>query len=640
MRKHLLAALGFALCTTAASSQTLATYGKDTITVQDFVKAYKKNSQPGNQTTTVSEYLDLYIASRLKIKEALDRRYDTLPQLVMDLQNLRSQILPTYLNDETAVKQLLNEAFTRSQKDIRLSHIFIGFNGVDTTAAWRRIKEAQMQLKNGKDFSAVAKQYSEDASVKDNGGDLGYITVFTLPYALENLAYGTQVGKVSHIYRSKSGYHIFKNVAERKAAGRLKLAQILIAFPPEADVATKGAAKKLVDSLYNRLQKGDDFGKLATRFSNDMISAAANGQLPEIGVGHYDSGFENVAFGLAKDGAYSKPVLTSHGWHIIKRLSQVPVITDRNSSAVQDDLRARVQNSDRMNSIKEAQVKKIIAKYQNGKGATTELWAYSDSVLDQKHSHPHSNLTPQSALFSLGVQHIVTAADWIMFAQMHRAKENGAGLKSYQQLWDEFVTESALEYYKNNLEQFNPDFKAQINEFRDGNLFFEIMQKEVWGPAQIDTAAIEAYYNKNRTKYVWNESADAIIFYANDITTGKMFEKELLKSPASWRNIVSSFEQQVVVDSGRYELTQIPGATKSNAKTGTVTPMSINKEDNTASFAYFIKMYSQPAQRSFTEAKGLVINDYQAQLEKEWLDKLRKKYPVVVDQKALQSIRP
>ncbi len=34
----------------------------------------------------------------------------------------------------------------------------------------------------------------------------------------------------------------------------------------------------------------------------------------------------------------------------------------------------------------------------------------------------------------------------------------------------------------------------------------------------------------------------------------------------------------------------------------------------------------------------MVINDYQAQLEKEWLEQLRKKYPVSIDQKVLAEV--
>jgi peptidyl-prolyl cis-trans isomerase SurA len=73
-------------------------------------------------------------------------------------------------------------------------------------------------------------------------------------------------------------------------------------------------------------------------------------------------------------------------------------------------------------------------------------------------------------------------------------------------------------------------------------------------------------------------------------------------------------------------------------KAGMITTPLLNKNDNTASFAYIIKVYSQSMQRSFDEAKGLVINDYQAQLEDEWTQALKKKYPVVINQKVLADI--
>jgi len=638
MRKQILTALCIACSVMTVSAQTLFTLGNDTVTVGEFVKAYKKNNIPGRTATPVQEYLDLYIASRLKIKEAKARGYDTLPQLQADIENLRAQILPSYLNDKDAIEKLVNEAFSRSQKDIKLSHIFIGFSGNDTTAAFHKATQAYKSLQSGQPFAQVARQFSDDASAKDNGGNLGYITVFTLPYELENLAYSTQTGKYSAIYKSKAGYHIFKNEGERKAAGRMKVAQILISYPPESDAASKNAAKKLADSLYNRLLKGDDFGKLATQFSNDMISAASNGQLPEFGVGQYDPAFESAAFALLKDGAISKPFLTQHGWHIIKRISHVPVKTDKNSAAVRDELLERVQTGDRMNSIHAAMAKKILARFQKSITTYEELWAYSDSVLDQKPLPVKTNLAPHSALFNIGM-HAVTAADWIMYAQMNRYRNNGAGVKNYNQLWEEFLTASALDYYKKNLEQFSPEFKAQIDEFKDGNLFFEIMQKEVWEPAQTDTAALSAYYQHNKLKYTWKESADAVVFYANDIPTAKLFEQELTKTPLKWREIVSNFEQEVVADSGRYEFSTIPGITKAMWKPGALTPLTINKEDNTATVTYIIKVYTQPTQRTFAEAKGLVINDYQEELERKWLEGLRKKYPVTVNQNALRSLK-
>ena len=69
-----------------------------------------------------------------------------------------------------------------------------------------------------------------------------------------------------------------------------------------------------------------------------------------------------------------------------------------------------------------------------------------------------------------------------------------------------------------------------------------------------------------------------------------------------------------------------------------VTSPLLNQSDNTASFGYVVQVYHQPTQRSFEEARGMLINDYQQVLEKQWEEALRKKYPVVVDEKVLSAI--
>jgi peptidyl-prolyl cis-trans isomerase SurA len=83
---------GIILLSLHAPAQTLFTYGKDSVSVKDFLHAYNKNNTAVKNSKALQEYLDLYIASRLKIKEALVRGYDTLPQLVSDIDNLRTQI--------------------------------------------------------------------------------------------------------------------------------------------------------------------------------------------------------------------------------------------------------------------------------------------------------------------------------------------------------------------------------------------------------------------------------------------------------------------------------------------------------------------------------------------------------------------
>src|SRR5439155_7661999 len=256
------------------------------------------------------DYLDLYIASRLKIREAYNRGYDTLPQIKTDIENLRSQIIENYLNDPQMIGKLEKEAFARSQKDIHVAHIYISYRDkigvIDTLEAATKAKEVYDKLKKGEDFSKLAEEYSSDPSAKTNKGDIGYITVFSLPYEFENVIYNVPVGKYSSVYKSKIGFHIFKNLDERKAAGTMKAAQILIAFPPNADEAARKETASLADSLYQRLLKGDDIGKLASQFSNDYISAASNGLIPDFTVGQYDPAFEAAVFGLKKNGEISK----------------------------------------------------------------------------------------------------------------------------------------------------------------------------------------------------------------------------------------------------------------------------------------------------------------------------------------------
>ena len=53
---------------------------------------------------------------------------------------------------------------------------------------------------------------------------------------------------------------------------------------------------------------------------------------------------------------------------------------------------------------------------------------------------------------------------------------------------------------------------------------------------------------------------------------------------------------------------------------------------------YVLNVYDQPAQRSFEEARGLVINDYQAVLEAQWIKSLKKKYPVKINEKLLHTL--
>ena len=640
MTKHFVAAGLLLMAATTAPAQTLFTYGTDSVSVTDFLQAYHKNNTGGNSVAAKKQYLDLYIASRLKIKEAQERGYESLPQMQTELAALREQILPAYLYDEEGIEKLTKEALARTQKDIELSHIFISLEQdglINATAAKQKAEAAFIELQKGKPFAEVARRFSDDPSAKSNSGKIGFITAFTLPYELENLAYNTPSSSFSKPHLSKSGYHIFKNDGERKAWGRIRAAQILLAFPPDADAATEALLKSRADSIYSRLLKGDDFGRLATQFSDDAISAQAGGQLPEIGIGQYDALFENTVFALPKDGAISKPFKTAHGYHIVKRLARIPVAANKESL---QDMRTRVLASeDRMATTQAALTQKILqqAHFKKLPFNDADLWAYSDSVLDGKAINRRLNLHTETPLFTLG-EAPSTVAEWLQFAQLHRFKSDGSGIKPYPQVWEAFVQLAAMEHYKENLEAYNPAFQKQLQEFKDGSLFFEIMQREVWNKAQEDTTALQAFYDAHKAKYIWQKSADAVLVYAPDAATAKSLQTSLLKAPRAWRQLLAENNNGVVADSGRFELQQLPGKASGTLKEGSITAPTLNSGDNSYAFAYVVKLYNKPAQRTYAEARNLVMADYQAQVEKDWIESLKKKYGITIREKALEQV--
>ncbi|HEX6847559.1 MAG TPA: peptidylprolyl isomerase [Chitinophagaceae bacterium] len=632
------------LFATTLSAQTLFTYADKSVSAREYTKAFNKvyPSPVIDKATKMRQYLDLYINSKLKIHEATLRGYDTMPGFIEEYTALRNQVIENYMTDTEIMNALAVEAFTRSQKDIRVQHIFIpyhtGANYSDSAVVRLKIQEAYMQLQSGKSFDSVALKYSADPAVAQNKGNLGFITVFSLPYQLENVIYGLKPGKYSAPYKSNSGYHIFKNTGERKAVGRIKISQILIAVPPGSDEPAKKKIAALTDSIHGRLLKGDDFGKLAAAFSNDVVSAASNGSVPEFGLGTFDPAFESAAFSLVKNGDISKPFLTGHGYHIIKRTSLTPPPTVKNKKNL-DMIRPLVEKDGRAKVAKDKLYNNVLAKtgYKQFNVDQAMLQMYLDSVLASRPPSLGNPVNKSTALFSVG-QSTKVVNDLLTYSVANRFKADGSGAKSFNELNEEFKRNAVMEYYRANLEQFNEEFNMQMKELKDGNLFFDIMMREVWSNAQGDTAGQRNYFNQNKSKYKWSYSADAVIFYCGDDATAKSFRDLLVKDKSKWKTVLENFSDRITSDSARFEITKIPGAIKTTAKAGTITNIVKNKDDNSASFALLFKIYPLPGHKSFEDARGDVVSDFQDSIDKKWIAELKKKYPVKVNEEVFKTI--
>jgi peptidyl-prolyl cis-trans isomerase SurA len=622
--------------------QTLVRYGNQTISRSEFLKAYSKNNVKVRPTEKAyRDYLDLYIRYRLKVQAALDMKLDTLPGQITELQNFKTQIVDQYTNDESSLNKMVREAFVRSQSDLRISYIFVAApkNAApsDTLKAWKKIQEAALALKNNKDFGETALQYSEDPFVKNNRGDIGYITVFDLPYAMETVAYNTPSGKYSSVFRTSGGYIILKKTAERPAEGRIRVAQILVAFPFQATEETKSDTRRRADSIYAALLAGADFGELARKFSGDNLSYQVGGLLPEFGIGKYEAAFELAAFGLKKDGDLCAPVATSFGYHIVKRISRKPVPKLADQKTL-DELKERVKSDPRVAVSKKQMMETILKRtaFREDIPAGKSLWDYTDSMLFNKKPPVYAGFQNQSVLFEFSKKKYLVI-DWITYRKSLRSSPGLTNGKTNADLLDSYREATAFEYYKNHLEEYNPAFAEQVNEFRDGNLLFEIMQRKVWNLASSDSTGLKKYFESHPKSYWWQPGAEAIIFSAPNASAAKKLQEDLDSNIHSWRKSVDRFAGQVQADSGRFEWKQIPSTGGAPVEAGKFTVPKINA-DKSLQFAYIIRDYPSPSPRTFEEARGLVINDYQNELENQWIESLKKKYPVVISEAVFRTL--
>ncbi|HEY5371835.1 MAG TPA: peptidylprolyl isomerase [Hanamia sp.] len=636
MKKPILLCL-FTFLISFSFGQTLFTYGNHSVSKSEFLNAYNKNkTSNADSSQAMRDYLDLYIKFKLKVQAAKDMRLDTLPSLKADLQNYRSEAQRTYLIDQNEANTLVDEAFNRSQKDIHALCYFVP-GASDTSTSYKKIYEVYRQIKNGdrRDSAVLAEVNANVPNVEKS--DLGYITVFTLPYWFENVIYSLKPGQASIPYQTKKGWYVFKNIGERHAVGKITLSQILFAVP-DGFIIPRQKTKELADSVYNVLVNGGDFAALAKQFSDDQTTFINGGSMPEFGTAKYDSVFENQAFMLKKNGEISRPFETAFGFHIIKRDSANPVPATKNDVAFMKDLKEEVFADSRINIAKQKFIKEILPKigYQKMPINENDLWQLTDSSLIANKNVTVGDAHENTILFTFNNKVKIRARDWILYLR-NNLKDSPAKMHDqYPALFSQFTDASAENNYASRLEDFNPAFKHQMEEFKDGNMLFEVMQLKVWNKAAEDSVGLHQYYNQHKEKYFWNSSAEAVIFSCSNQAAADSSIKQL-RSRKTWKEIVSENSTQVHVDSGRYELGQIPVVDRTNFTASMITLPVINKGDGSATFAKIIKLYPAHQQRDFEDARGMVINDYQNFLEKEWLAQLRKKYPVKVDEKVFRD---
>jgi peptidyl-prolyl cis-trans isomerase SurA len=632
---------------------TLMVIGGKTIMRTEFERIYHKNN--GNlksaEQTTLSDYLNLFINFKLKVIEAESLGMDTLSGFHNELAGYRDQLAKSYMTNNSVNERLTREAYDRMQWDVFVSHIFVQCDELsspsDTLKAFTKIEAISKRLAKGESFGALARELSEDPTSSVNEGRLGYITAFQLiyplGYAFETAAYTTPVGQCSSPFRTKFGYHIVRVGDKIPARGQVNVAHIMKAFPEGSSAGKIEKARLDILALYDSLNKGADFARLATKYSDDGYSARKGGELGWFGTGRMVQEFEEHAFSIKTPGSYCAPFQTRFGWHIIRLLDKkgIPAY-----EAAKPDIEKMIPRDER-GSLTKQQLESDLCK-EYGYTAYPENLRVFYTLVDssffkqgwKKDQAPELKLP----LFKFGNSE-VNQNDFRDYLISHRITVKQPSAITYvNNQYRDFRTQYVFNYAKDRLETKYDEFRDLMQEYHDGILLFDLTDKMVWTKALKDSAGLQAFYEANKMQYIWGPGVNASIYRCSDpsiVKKARSLAQKRMKNNMNAETFIHTLCPKdtagscLKITDGNYEKGDEPLIDSLQWKKGI--SETIIQEGRPVFVVINALLPTRP--RQLNECRGLVTASYQDYLEKEWIHSLRQKYPVRINNEILSKVK-
>lgn len=629
-----------------SKNDVIITVGNTPVKVSEFERVYKKNLDLVQDDTqkTVDGYLDLFIDYKLKVKEAYAQELDKDLSYINEFSKYEDQLSRNYLYEDKVTADLAKQAFERSKYEIDASHILVrtSFDDIpqDTLQAYNKISKALNKAKAGEDFAALAGEFSEEPGAAERGGGLGYFSTFTMVHQFEDAAFETPVGEVSDIVRTQFGYHIIKVNDKRQTAPDVIVSHIMITDNEGGSERTFNPEER-IQEIYTLLQQGETFENLAKQYSEDKNSAKNGGKLRRFGKGDLRSKiFEAKAYELTTPGQVTTPFKSEFGWHIM-RLEEVLVTLSFEEQ--KQSLEKKVAEGARSKIVIAAvndKIKEKIGFSKNPKAMDFFQQFVTDSIVINKWDYNENDPQLEETLFTLGNTKKVLYKDFASYLKQRQNKRRLSKVKSrfITNAYDEFETEELKKYFRADLEATNEEYAAVVNEYRDGLLIFEVMRLNVWDKAKKDSLGLQDFYAKNKTNYQWEKRVEATVLSSSQqdmvsvastmLQEGKTVDE--IKKALNKNNKIN-----IIISSGVMETNDVSLPENFDVKTGV---SKLYKQNDNFIIVHVSKVISSSV-KTLEDAKGKISSDFQTEVENQWIQSLRKKYPVVINKKALKKLK-
>lgn len=606
-------------------------------TVGEFERIYTKNLDliKDKEQKEIDNYLDLFVLYKLKVAKAYELGLDKKTAFQNEFASHRKQLAEQYLTNQETIEKLAKEAYQRSNYEIKASHIIFLADEfstpADTLKAYNKALVVRNEILNGKDFNQAAIEYSEDPSVKDNKGDLGYFSVLRMVYPFETAAYNTPVGEISMPIRSQFGYHLIKIDDKRVKKGKRSVAQIFI--DGNKDVVFDNS-KIRIDKVYELLQNGVSFEELVLEYSDDTSSKFSNGVFK-----NYEPGLISIlnldeqVYNLEQVGDFSKPFKSQHGWHIVKLISDssIPTFEEQKSlylRKVQSDGRSRIVTNELVSYLKEKYDFKI-----NTQNFNQFVKFIVNNISDTNYLEKIKN-TKVLASFSNQKISEQDFADFIKDKGVDFAVINPIE-NAVNYVFNDFISERILKYYNDHLEDEFPDFKDTVQEFKEGLLLFDLVDVEVWKKAQNDTLGYSNYYQMHIDNFTKKASIKGKVYRSASYDNIKKAYKKAKKNFGKDLDFLKLENKTHKIIQGEFELGDKQLPEQYIFKQGV---SDIFEKDGKFCFVVADEYFPEKT-LSLEEAKQHVIYQYQQEYEKQWLLDIKQNADVIINTPTLNKLK-